>query len=78
MQSIECEGKWNGVFVGIRFFDRNGAPILEAGKINERDDAFYIEDFKIRDDERLVGIKSCMNEKGTARHWNLQFTIGCK
>ena len=64
------------MFVGIRFFDSNSQVILEGGKINQKDSAFYIEDFLVRDDERLVGVKSCMNEKGTARHWNLQFTIG--
>ena len=54
------------------------SDILEAGKINEKDEAFYVEDFQLQADERLVGVKSQMNEKGTARHWNLQFTIGAK
>ena len=73
MQSIESDGKWQGAFSGIRFQNKAGLTILEAGKINDSGERlqFYIEDFELEPEERLVGIKSLMKEAETSRHWNL-------
>ena len=78
VQSVEKEGYWNGCFSGIRFFNVDNKVILEAGKINSTGKEYFIQDFKLESNERLIGLKSVTKEKGCARHWDLQFTIGSK
>ena len=78
VQSIESQGYWDGVFCGIRFLDRKGKTLMEAGRINAKSEEYFIAEFDLVDGERLVGVKSSLLEPQTARHWNLEFTLGHK
>jgi len=62
VQSIDREGYWSGCFSGIRFYDADGKVILDAGKIQETGKEYFIQDFTLEKDERLVGIKSNLKE----------------
>ena len=67
----------DGTFAGIIFFDESGEPILQAGFINKPNAAIYaVKDYELDEDERIIGVKSGLREKGAARHWDLQFIIG--
>jgi len=51
--------------------------ILQAGFINKPSAALYASrDYELEPGERIIGIKSQLKDKGSARHWNLQFVIG--
>lgn len=78
VQSIESSGYWDGVFTGIRFLDRKGTTLLEAGRIAKSGPEFFITEFELSKDERLLGVKSRLQERGLARHWNLEFIVGSK
>ena len=59
------------------FFDKVGDVILQAGFINKPNASIYaVKDYDLDEDERILGVKSGLREKGTARHWDLQFIIG--
>ena len=51
---------------------------MEAGRINAKSEEYFIAEFDLVDGERLVGVKSSLLEPQTARHWNLEFTLGHK
>ena len=69
----------DGTFAGLIFYDKVGEPILQAGFINKPNAAIYaVKDYDLDEGERIVGIRSGLRDKGTARHWDLQFLIGKK
>jgi hypothetical protein len=62
----------DGSFAGIQFFDKVGDVILQAGFINKPTAALYAsKDYELEEGERVIGMKSQLKEKGSARHWDL-------
>lgn len=51
---------------------------MEAGRITLKSQEYFISEFDLVEGERLVGVKSRLLEPQTARHWNLEFTLGHK
>jgi len=60
--------------------DKRGKVLLTAGDIddfNARNSSLVrVKEFVIREDEKLIGIKSGQRKFKDARHYDLQFHIG--
>ena len=63
----------NHEFGGVEFYDRNGTKILSAGYYEPTQ---LKREMSLADGERLIGIRSKLQNNKSPRHLDLQFVIG--
>ena len=63
----------NHEFGGVEFYDRNGTKILGAGY---HEPSQLKREMSLADGERLIGIRSKLQNNRSPRHLDLQFVIG--
>ena len=60
-----------GLFSGVEFYDANGSMLLSAGRMKEAMPWFKYLEFPIKQNERLVGVKSGRRGAKVAHHFDL-------
>ncbi len=69
-----------GELYGLRFLEKNGTPLLTCGRMVEYPNClatsyYLIKEFKLREDQRIVGFKSISGYFGHALHEDFQFVL---
>ncbi len=67
--------EYEGVLVGIRFFDINNTKLLESGWWSAHN-AYREHRIDLQEDERIIGFKSGRRGLQFARHFDFQLIIG--
>ncbi len=65
---------------GLRFLEKNGTPLLTCGRMVEDPNClatpgYLIKEFKLQNNQRIVGFKSNSDESRDDEHYDLQFVL---